>query len=38
MKENNKVSSIVEIPTDWGGSTDSMEVRLEGNELKLLTV
>jgi hypothetical protein len=37
-KENSKVSVITEMYTDWGGSTDCLNVRLEDNELKILTV
>jgi hypothetical protein len=37
-KENSKVSVITEMSTDWGGSTDCLNVRLEDNELKILTV
>jgi hypothetical protein len=37
-KENSKVSVITEMPTDWGGSTDCLNARLEDCELKILTV
>lgn len=37
-KENSKVSVITEMPTDWGGSTDCLDVRLEDCELKVLTL
>ncbi len=37
-KENSKVSVITELSTDWGGSTDCLDVRLEDCELKILTI